>query len=142
MLGRKAEEWKLSIKSQAHNVVAKILEDLLVDGEIDDKIDLEVPQDQVDAITKEIEAIMNWHVTQSKLNTYSLDGVRKGLIELAGEMVRGEGMPVSTHREDWKDLPRDLTKKGWAEIYRAAFRCEDTCKNWGHRLRKLADAIA
>lgn len=131
----------MSVKNKAHDVVAKIIEDVITDRLLDDKINLDIPQEEATAIAKEVEAIMNWHVAQSKKKVYALREVRKMLIEMAAEMVRGEGIPVSTHREDWKDLPRSLTKKGWAEIYRAAFRCEDTCKNWGHRLRKLADAI-
>jgi len=50
----------------AHRVVAKILEDLIVDGQIDAAIPIEYPNEQALEIAKEIQEIMNWHVAQSK----------------------------------------------------------------------------
>lgn len=50
----------------AHQVIAKILEDLIVDERIDAEIPVEYGDEQAQAIAKEIEAIMNEHVSLSK----------------------------------------------------------------------------
>lgn len=50
----------------AHGVVAKILEDLIVDERIDAEIPVEYEDEQAQAIAKEIGAIMNEHVALSK----------------------------------------------------------------------------
>jgi len=73
--------------------------------------------------------------------TYSVPEIRKAITEIAAELVRCERTP-SSFREDWQYLPPSMTKKGWAEIYRAAITIQDACKNWGYRLGKLAKALA
>lgn len=50
----------------AHGVVAKILEDMITNDRLDAEIPIEYPDEQSKAIAKEIETIMNWHVTASK----------------------------------------------------------------------------
>lgn len=50
----------------AHGVVAKILEDMIVDERIDAEIPAEYEEWQTEGIAKEVEAIMNEHVAAHK----------------------------------------------------------------------------
>ena len=60
--------------------------------------------------------------------------VKREILKLAGEMVRGEGMP-SPYRDDW---PRRLR---WHEVEHRAFQTESRVKRWAIRLRELADSL-
>lgn len=70
----------------AHGVVAKILEDMIVDERIDAEIPIEYPDDQSREIAKEIEEIMNWHVAQSKLSGRKVPTIEEmsGSIDFGG----------------------------------------------------------
>jgi len=73
-------------------------------------------------------------------DAYSRPKIAEGIMEIAAELVNCRHMP-SSFRQDWKELPPRMTRKGWTEIYRAAMTANDVCKNWGFRLRKLANAL-
>ena len=66
--------------------------------------------------------------------------IRSDLIKISAKLILCENAP-SYIRDDWKDLPPNLTRKGWSEIYRAAVRCQNAMREMGIELRKLADAL-
>lgn len=64
--------------------------------------------------------------------------IHSRMLSLAAEMARQKNMP-SSYREDWTDLPPDLTRKGWREIQSAAEQANKQCQLWAIMLREAAD---
>lgn len=58
------------------------------------------------------------------------------LYAIAGRLARKENMP-SRFRDDWNDLPSNLSQKAWKEIHTAALKAEEQCNQLSIDLMKV-----
>ena len=64
--------------------------------------------------------------------------IHSRMIYLASEMVKLQNMPPNV-REDWDNIPKNMTRRGWNEILNTADRACEQSRLWGIMLREAAD---